>query len=625
MKKLLFPVIACALALGAGAKAPKDPVLMTVDGQPVTLSEFEYLFHKNSDQQLEKESKEEYLQRFIDYKLKVAQARHERQDTTASYKKDFQQYRLELALPYLRDTVMERKILEDSYAHTLENVNIDHIMLSLERKDLADSLHRVLTAGTGDFFALAKQHSIDPSMKQNGGHYGWITAGVYPYSFEEAAYDTPVGKISDVVKTDYGYHIIRVNERRPDAGEIHAAHILVKLDQGDDSVAAKARIDSIYNELKNGARFDLLARKVSDCPSKAQGGDLDWFGRGRMVPEFEDVAFALQPGEISEPVRSRFGWHIIQKIAERRATKRDAINELRGAIARDERSVRPRLSKAEQLKKLYNTHIDEKGRDELLASVTKLGYDSTRTLMMDSPVALFHVGDSTITIGDFMKQNYRMLPRVPQTEQVMEKVNDRMTSATLVYENHRLEQKYPEFRNVSREYSEGLMLFASMEKNVWNAPTDNPEGLKAYFEKNREKYAFSEPRWKGFIIYATNDSLMNAVSDYIESHKPAPEALGDLLKVNFPRNIRIERVVLPEHENEIVDYVGFNGPEPKRSGRWVNYITYLGHVITAPEEVADVRGKVTNDYVAELEEQWIKTLRERYPVKVDKKVFKKVK
>lgn len=625
MKKLLFPILAGAAVLTLAAKAPKDPVLMTVDDQPVTLSEFEYLFHKNSDQQLEQESKEEYLQRFIDYKLKVAQARHERMDTTAAYQKDFKQYRLELALPYLRDTVMERRILEESYAHTLENVNIDHLMLPLDSRELADSIHDVIKSGKGDFLELAKQFSIDPSLKQNGGKYGWITAGVYPYSFEEGAYNTPVGEVSDVVETPYGLHLIRVNERRPDAGEIHAAHILVKLDADGDSAAAKARIDSIYTALQQGADFAELAKQVSDCPSKAQGGDLNWFGRGRMVPEFEDVAFDLKIGQVSEPVLSRFGWHIIKKIDQRHASKRDAINELKGAIARDERSVRPRLALAERLKKEYNTRINPTGHDALLAKVREVGFDSARTLLLNSPAPLFYVGDSTITISDFLKTNYNMKPRTPHDVQVEEKINDRMTSTTLVYENHRLEQKYPEFRNVSREYSEGLMLFASMEKNVWNRPTDDPEGLKAYFEKNREKYAFATPRWKGFIIYAGSDSLINEVSDYLQKWQPAPEDLGTILKAEFPRNIRIERVVLPEHENPIVDHVGFNGPEPNLTGRWNKYVTYLGHIIDAPEEVADVRGRVSNDWVAELEEEWIKTLRERYPVKVDKKVFKKVK
>lgn len=625
MKKILFPILAVALALGASAKAPKDPVLMTVDGQPVTLSEFEYLYHKNADQQLEKESVDDYLKRFIDYKLKVAQARHERRDTTAQYQKEFKEYRLELALPFLRDTVMEQKILNDSYAHTLENVNVDHIMLPLDRRDLADSIRQVIVSGQADFLDMAAKHSVDPSLKDNGGKYGWISARVYPYAFEEGAYDTPVGEISPVIETPYGFHLLRVNGRRPDAGEVHAAHILVQTKAGDDAVAAKARIDSIYQVVLGGKPFDIVAMQSSDCPSKEKGGDLGWFGHGQMVPEFEEVAFGMKNGEISEPVKSRFGWHIINRIDARRPSKRDVMGELQGAIARDERSVRPRVAYATRLRKEYNTRINTPAYETLMASVNKLGYDSTRTLMLDSTEPLFFVADSAVTIGNFVQYKYRLNPRMPLDKQLDEKLDERMNSATLVYENHHLEEKYPEFRNVSREYAEGLLLFASMEDNVWNRPTTDPKGLEAYFEANRDKYAFESPRWKGYIIYATTDSLMNEVNTFLNQEQPSAASLGDELKARFPRNIRIERVVLPQGQNEIVDFVAFGAPEPKITGRWANYVTYLGHVIEGPEEAADVRAKVSGDWVAELEEQWIKDLRERYPVKVNKKVLKKVK
>lgn len=614
-----------ALALTTAAKAPKDPVVMTVDGTPVTLSEFEYLFHKNADQQVEQESVDQYLQRFIDYKLKVIQARHERQDTTASFKKDFKQYRTEIAIPLLRDTVVEQKILDDSYAHTLENVSVDHIMLKLDDRAVADSLRALLANGKADFFEVAKQYSIDPSLKQNGGRYGWISAGVYPYAFEEAAYDTPVGQISQVAKTPYGYHILRVNDRRPDAGEIRASHILILTNEGQDTVLAAARADSIYTALQNGADFAELARRVSECPSKAQGGDLEWFGRGRMVPEFEEVAFDLKLGEVSKPVRSRFGYHVIKKTDARRASKADAMNELRAAIARDERSVRPRLARAQTLMKEYNTHTDKKGLDALMASVKAVGYDSTRTLMRTSPQPLFYVGDSVISLGNFFDTKYPMVPGIPQATQVQEKLDERMATTTLVYENHRLEQKYPEFRLLSNEYRDGLMLFASMEQNVWNRPTADPEGLEAFFNAHRADYAFATPRWKGYIISANEDSIIAQVNDYLAKYQPNFDDAAVLLKAQFPRNIKIERVVLPQGENAIVDYVAFDGIKPELKGRWDHYTTYLGHLINAPENAADVRGKVTADWVAQLEDEWMQALRKRYEVKVDQKVLKKVK
>lgn len=624
MNKLLVTLLAGAAVVSASAK-PKDPVLMTVDGQPVTLSEFEYLYHKNADQQLEQESVEQYLQRFIDYKLKVAQARHERQDTTADYRKDFRQYRRELSLPFLADPEEEKRILEDAYTHTLEDVNVDHIMLPLSRPDLADSIRAVAVSGATDFLDLAKQFSVDPSVAKNGGSYGWISAGVYPFEFEDGAYNTAVGAISEVIETPYGLHLLRVNERRPNPGEVRAAHILVQVAANGDADAAKQKADSIYNEILAGKNFETLAQELSDCPSGQRGGDLDWFARGRMVPEFDEAVFSMKNGEISSPIKTRFGWHIIKRIDSRTKSRKQAMEEIKIAISRDKRSVMPRIARGKSLMKEYKTRFNDKGRDALLASVREIGYDSTSVVMAEDKTPLIFVGDSIVTIADFVKNKIRMSPRNTEEAQVEDKLDEKLISVTLVYEDHRLEQKYPEFRNLSREYSEGLMLFASMQKNVWDRPTTNPEELEAYFQANREKYAFEAPRWKGYIIYATSDSLMTQVQEFLDVAKPEPSQLGDMLKENFPKNIRVERVVLPKGENAIVDYVAFGGHEPALSGRWANYVTYLGHLIDAPEEVADVRGKVTGDWIAELEQQWITTLRERYPVKVNKKVLKKAK
>lgn len=625
MKKFLLPALIGIGVLALAAKAPKDPVLLTVDGEPVTLSEFEYFYHKNDGNEVEHETPEQYLERFIDYKLKVARARAERQDTAASYRKDFREYRRELAEPYMIDTTVYNQIIENSYQHTLRNVKLDHLMLPLDRPGLADSLHRGLTDGSIDFFDAVKQFSIDPSVSQNGGRYDWISANQFPYEFEEIAFDTPIGEISPVARTPYGFHIVRPTAERPAMGEVHGAHILVKLDQGGDSAAAKARIDSIYTLLNNGQSFETLAKAVSDCPSKKNGGDLGFFGRGQMVPEFESVAFSLNDGEYSKPFLTRFGWHIAKKYESRTKSREEAIDLIRQAIKRDSRSLRPRLARAAQIRNEYGARIDSTGRAKLLATVNELGYDSTLTTMATDVTPLLAVGDSTLTIGEFLASNYRLSPRQSAASQLDTRLGERLDAMALTYEDHRLEQKYPEFRNLSKEYSDGLMLVASLEKNIWNRPAEDPEGLDAYFKLNRQKYAFAEPRWKGYVIYTLSDSLANTISDYLKNAAPDPTVLADSLRANFPGKIRIERVVLPKGENQVIDYIAFNGPRPVLKNRWTAFVPYLGHLIDAPEEVADVRNRVTNDWTQELEQQFVKQLRETYPVKVNKKVLKKAK
>jgi peptidyl-prolyl cis-trans isomerase SurA len=628
MKKLLIPALV-ATAIVATAKAPKESVLMTVDGQPVTLSEFEYLYHKNANQQLEQQTLDEYLQMFVDYKLKVADARHCGVDTTAAFRKEFRGYRAELAAPYLRDSLMEKQLLEESYKHTLENVEINHLMVGLDQRERIDSIRNAIVNGGADFLTMAERFTTDPSWERNHGYYGWVQANRYPYEFEEGVYNTPVGQISDVITTRFGYHLVQVLSRRADAGEVHAAHILVSYPGGErtpeSEAAAKVRIDSIYTALQNGADFAALAKQLSDCPSGKQGGDLGWFGRGQMVAEFDQKSFEMADGTISEPVATRFGWHIIKRFGSRQASREDLEPQLKRAIERDSRSERPILAKIDELKKEYKNSVNSTAVAKLKsAAATEAGLES----LAADKTTLLTVADSVVTIADFVNPAPRFAPTPSVDEQIDEAVNVRLNKTLLAYEDHRLAEKYPEFRNLSNEYREGLMLFEVSNQNVWNRPTQDPEGLEAYFQANREKYATWEaPRWKGWVVYASTDSLMQEVNKYLDEQKPAFADAGTSLKEAFPRNIKIERVVLPKGENAIVDATAFGGEKPDLSTdrRWVAYTTYGGHVIDQPEEAADVRATVSADWQQVLEKEWVERLRATYPVKIDQKVLKKVK
>lgn len=627
MKKLIIPALVGLGILTMGAKAPKDPVLLTVDGKPVTLSEFEYFYHKNDGNEIEHETPEQYLDRFIEYQLKVAQARHERQDTTAEFRKDFAQYRREIARPFLTDSATYNQLLEASIDHAMNQVKMDMIVFNAADRQLADSVREEIAAGRADFNDMAKRFSIDPAARRTGGLFGWLGAGQAPYEIEEAAFETALGGVSDVIPNANYLYLIHPTEKRENDGQVHGAHILVQFKEGTDTAAAHARIDSIYDILAaNKAGFDQLAKKLSDCPSAANGGDLDWFGRGQMVPEFEDAIFAIENGEITKPFKTRFGWHIAKKLESRKPVRATVEAGVRQAMSTDVRAARPRLARGQQLRREYNTRLDAPGREKLMSTVNSVGYDSALVVLANDPTPLILIADSTITIGNFLASNYRLDPAQSAEKQLDQRLDDRMTTSTLVYEDHRLEQKYPEFRRQSNEYRDGLMLIASMEKNVWNRPAEDPEGLDAYFRMNQEKYAYPTPRWKGYVLYSTSDSIINRVGSYLKEVNPAPAVLGDSIKANFPKNVRIERIVLPQGENEIVDHVAFNGPKPSMPGtRWRHYVTYLGHLINGPEEVADVRGRVTNDWTQELEKQYVEQLRQRYKVKVEKKVLKKAK
>ncbi|MDE5900704.1 MAG: peptidylprolyl isomerase [Muribaculaceae bacterium] len=633
MKKIIITLIAATAVMAAGAKskAPKDPVLMTVGDEKVTLSEFEYYYHKNNDQQLDRQSLEEYLEMFKTYKLKVAEARHQRVDTAASFQKEFQGYRADLVAPYLRDTLVDRKLVDDAYAHMLEQVKIHHMMLPLDKKALADSIRAVLVANPTSFVEVAMKHSTDPSLAQNKSDYSWLQPG-YPWEFEEGVYNTPVGEISEVISTRFGNHIVRVDDRRPNAGEVQARHILISYPTErtpENIAAAKARIDSIHSALKNGADFAELAKALSNCPSSAQGGDLGWFGRGAMVPEFEQTVFDMNDGDISEPFTTKFGWHIVQRTGTRPIAEKAKYEQaIRRAIEHDSRSQLAVKSKAAQLAKEYNASILPEGLEHIRQILSQGGYVNNKEKLAADTTPLITVGDSTVTIADFMTPEPRVVFGTSEFNQISEMIDNRLEEVVLTYENHRLEAKHPELRNLVKEYYDGMMLFEVSNQNVWNMPASNPEGLEEYFKQHRQKYmTWDAPRFKGFIIYATSDSLVDEVNKYLAANNIKADEVGDKLKEAFPRNIKIERVLLPQGKNAVVDYFGFGGEKPdlKRERRWTSFTSYLGRIIDQPEEAADCRSAVSADYQEELTRQWVDHLREIYPIKVNKKVLKKVK
>ncbi|MDE6338367.1 MAG: peptidylprolyl isomerase, partial [Muribaculaceae bacterium] len=375
-------IAASGLGLVALALMAKDPIIMTVNGVDVPKSEFEYLYGKNSQQQLNQQPLEEYVEMFKLYKMKVADAKAEGIDTTASFQKEIEQYRRDLASPYLADSVYMNKLLDEMYDRAQQEVEARHIMVFKSEtsnendKKLAriDSIHKALLAGA-DFAELANKVSEDRGSNTKGGYMGYITAQQYPYTFEVAAYSTPEGEISEIVESPVGYHILLGGKRRPASGKVQAAHILKLVKEGDaeEDAAAHHVIDSLYNVVKNNpADFADVATKYSDDKGSArQGGMLPLFSRGEMVQPFDSIAFAMDDNTISEPFRTRFGWHIINKLGRKGIPSKDQMKPQfmhRITTPQDDRFMMLRDNQTKQLAGRHKSKVNEK----TLASVHEL-------------------------------------------------------------------------------------------------------------------------------------------------------------------------------------------------------------------------------------------------------------
>ncbi|MDE6510999.1 MAG: peptidylprolyl isomerase, partial [Muribaculaceae bacterium] len=325
MNRKHIAAIAMTVASAFSAMA-KDEVVMTVNGIDVPRSEFEYLYHKNQQQQVDPQSLSEYAEMFKVYKLKVADALAQRLDTAATFQREMDQYRADLAAPYMTDSIFLNSLVKEVYDLSRQEAEAYHIMLAkgnspeeeAASRQKADSLHTVLVNG-GDFGQLAAQYSVDRASSATGGRMGYIVAGRFPYAFEKAAFTLSPGEISEVVESPQGWHILKGGNKRPARGTVLVEHIMKMVPPtatAEQQAAAKASIDSIYNVVvANPAIFEDLARELSDDKgSGRQGGKLSWFGAGMMVEPFDSAAFAIQVDEISRPVRSQYGWHVIRKL-----------------------------------------------------------------------------------------------------------------------------------------------------------------------------------------------------------------------------------------------------------------------------------------------------------------------
>lgn len=572
----------------------KDPVIMTIAGKPVLRSEFEYFYNKNNQQDAaEAKSFDEYVELFVNYKLKVAEAYSQGVDTTQSYINELAGYRKQLAEPYMQIAGWGDSLIQQYYDRRMFEVHAQHILLSCDDKtpqDKVDSLYqeilslqRAVEKEGVDFEELARENSDDPSAKQNGGDLGYFGTLQMVYPFEQAAFTTPVGKTS-VVRSRFGWHLVKVVDKRQTEGEVMVAHIMKNIPRGaaaENAPDPKHQIDSIYKEILNGAKFEDICAKTSDDKFTAdKGGAYSWLNRTARFPkEWLDVAYSLkEKGEISAPFATQFGWHIMKLI--------------------DKRLLAPRDEKA-----------DARLKEQLLKDKDRMKASEAK----------------------FIELCRQELAQDKKLKKVSAKWSD---EEVLAWADSQLEDKYPEFRNIYREYHDGLMLFEVSSKAVWDKASQDSVGLQKYFDEHRSDFDFETMRFKGaFIECVDNDSVYNALKD-IYNHNDAFKAadivrqtvLKDTLLTPNPKAPRFHIVngLFKPGDNAAVDVrMKVKGAKFTPKEKMPRYMTY-GRILTKPETLEDVRGAVVGEYQNELEQIWVAELKQKFEVKVNQKEMDKM-
>ncbi len=632
-----------ALSACLVAVAAKDPVIMTVAGVDVPLSEFEYFYNKNNRQQVEKQTIDEYADVFKVYKLKVADALAQGIDTLPDFKREYAQYRHELAAPYLADSTYIKQLAREQYADMGEEVEAIHIMRfkvpdadgNRPSVNLMDSVHTLLVNGA-DFGEMAKAYSQDKGSLDNGGRIGFIAAGKFPYAFEKEVYRLKPGEISEVVESPMGYHIIKGGARRPARGKVLASHILVMApENAPDSIQqrAKARADEMYREIKNEpSRFDQLAHDDNDDKQSARnGGKLPWFGAGEMVEEFDRAAFAMQPGDVSEPVRTRFGWHIIKVLdKEPVASYEKMYPELVRMVTsgRDFRSLDIIRRQLDKLQAEYKGKYNKENIGRIHEYIAANGIDSlfVEKALMPAGTVLYSYGKKNITSADLIP--YAKYIKIADPEFARKEIDRRIEA--LVYtslvsdKEEKLADEISDYGNLLREFRDGSLLYEAGKKKVWDRASQDKEGLEKYFIAHRSDYKWKDPKVKGLLIQTADDSISSQIRSRV---KGLPnDSVINIVKKEFKGKAQVDRVLVSKGTNPMVDFVAFGGEKVKpSSSKYTDFFLYNYRTLTEPEEVSDVRGIVTGDYQNQLEAEWVEEIKSKYPVKINQKTLEAAK
>ena len=586
MRKTILFIAAVAMSVMALAQSE---TLMTINGKAVSADEFLYIYEKNNQAgAVDPKTMDEYLDMFINFKLKVAEAEAQGIDTTASFIKELKGYRAQATPKYMQDEAAMDSLVEMSWQHMSKDrraahiaiqcpMNADSATIAEAQAKINEAFERV-TVGKGvmkgkgkkaklvrqkveAFDKVARETSTDPQVQETGGELGWITPFRYVYPLEEAVYNTPVGKVSQPFRTQYGFHIVLVEEER-DHTEVKASHIMKMVPADSLDAIKKAQIDSIANIVTPENFAEVAQKESDDRGSSARGGALGWFGKGMMVKQFEEAAFAMKNGEISAPVRTQYGWHILYKEDERGIQPLDSMRaQILRQVQRDERAKEADKSFIRKARAEYNLPAE----------------------MSDADVK--------------------------------------------AYVDEHLEEKYPEFRNLVQEYHDGILLFEVSLKEVWDKAAKDTAGLEAYFKANKAKYTWEQKHYKGYLIQAKSEIVAKAAESIIKHAKrdSVEKYVESRLNTDSIKFVKVQYGLWELGRNKLVDRFGFKLRYAYKPNPDYPVVRCVGKKLNAPETWDDEKGKVTTDYQDYLEAQWVKQLREKYPVVINQEVWEKIK
>lgn len=641
IKRIICLIFLCLSTICFAQIEDRD-VLLTIDGEPVMASEFLRVYSKNLNLVQDESQKDvdAYMELFVNYHLKVKEAKRQGLDKEPKYLREFNNYKKQLAQNFMTETKVTDALVKEAYERSIQEVKAAHILIMMDQNN-ADTLevyNRLM-----ELRERLKNESFEKVQKEvhNGStlfaeDLGYFSAFKMVYDFENAAYNTKVGEVSMPFRTRFGFHIVKVFDKRPSKGEITVEHIMVSHKQTDSTVVPEERIHEIYKKIEQGENFESLAKQFSDDKSSAsKGGLLPAFTGGQLSSqEFEEVAFGLQnDGEISQPFESAFGWHIVKLIQKRGIESfEDVRAEIESQVKRDTRSSLINSAQVDKLKSKYKVKAAKEAMPFFESILTDAFFNNSWKMpeyLVENKTVLT-IGDKSyyyVDFGNYLEsiQN-RYLGQKATIKTVLANELESFTSANVLnYHEDHLEYENKDFANVLQEYRDGLLLFDLMEKQVWNAAVIDTLGLKNYYEAHKSDY-MSEDKIDALVVSSSYRKEIEEVEKELQNGTSI-DGIKAKMNSDGTQKVMVTTGILElGHQMLPLDLELKIGISKIYAKNDAYHIVKIKEVIPkAIKTFEESKGNVISDFQNEIEKQWVESLRSRFKVVINNSILTKVK
>ena len=645
MKQVSFFIFLISFSILIG----QDKAIVSIDNDQIFKSEFEQIYWKNKKEKVAtKEDLNEYIQLFVKFKLKVKAAEELGLDTTKKFKDELIGYRVQLEKPYLIDTSINEELINEAYFRTINEVNASHIMIKLGPNpspndtlvayNKIESIRNKIISEEAIFEELAEEVSEDPSAKFNKGNLGFFNAFKMLYSFECAAYETPIGEVSDVIRTRYGYHLVKPNSIRKAKGKMRSSHIMVTVSpRTKDNEASETKINSIYKELelKNKTFEELAVEYSEDRKSAKKGGEIGWISSaGNFYPEFEKTVFSLkEDGEYSKPFKTPNGWHIVKRLEfEKVGELNDLKYELKNKIQKDSRAQKTKSSFINQLKVEYNLKDDFDAKT-LQSIINKKEIKSDNLIefikwkkLKKKIVSFSEINYSSWDFLNYLKNNKILDKSISDLKLLNEMYQTFLNNNLIEYEKTQLERKHPDFKALMKEYRDGILLFEISDQNIWTKAIKDTSGLNDFFNSNRNIWEFPY-RVNAEIFTSSSKIIIEKAFNLKKKNAITNDSIISFLNEENPLNISLEKKIIDDFKSYNTNYLdikeGLNNPI-FIDNKWV-FVFVKEKLVKRQKELKEAEGIIVSAYQNYLEESWIKILKEKYTINIDYTILHSIK